>query len=456
MYCASKQRFLESLLAAGIALLPAAVARAQYRPVTGRYLGPSPSMFNSSSGHARGAVRRITLRRRTVSARQQAATLRPATTVSPHANALSSSQGQVQPPANAPLSNSVVHLTPANIQQMASQLRDHQLGHVTAVSQALNHLAAADPHPPSSQASAARTNAQRVVNRVQDHVKHGNLSGQDLADLAAGIQAAFPPGGATPPAGRRRPYRRRSAGQQLADWEQRGGGRAQHHGPKSCGKRNSQPRHGRQFERYGGYWNFQPGGRGQQSAGWEWSVHCERRWSGPQGGEQSAAGRKQDSNPLNIAIGRIRVRRPAWIIPVDGGDAALIGMGQPGDDIELGEGDPDQAAGLDVPPPDESPAPASSDPPATGDVILTNAATGPVSYTVNDNPFSEKPNYEQSCRRKPLRVAFDRGNGKGTAQYQLSEGFYEFTVGSQGWDLSKKEFQHGAGESWQSPLRLCG
>jgi uncharacterized protein (TIGR03067 family) len=156
------------------------------------------------------------------------------------------------------------------------------------------------------------------------------------------------------------------------------------------------------------------------------------------GGNTAGGGRRRGGR--NRALGLIPGLPDGMMIPI-GDDAMLIGMDQPGDQIILGEGDPAEVAGLAVAPPEAAPAPASSGPPASGDVILANAGTGPVGYNVNQNPFTMQPNDEQTLPAgSSWEIHFDRGGGNGSGDYQLSAGYYEFRPSARGWELYNKSF----------------
>jgi hypothetical protein len=58
-----------------------------------------------------------------------------------------------------------------------------------------------------------------------------------------------------------------------------------------------------------------------------------------------------------------------------------------------------------------------------------------LNYTLNGQQFTIKPGEEQSLNQG-APIAFDRGSSLGTAQYDLTEGIYQFGVGQDGgWDL---------------------
>lgn len=116
------------------------------------------------------------------------------------------------------------------------------------------------------------------------------------------------------------------------------------------------------------------------------------------------------------------------IVPLGFGPV-VITTDQPGDRVVLGWGDVAQVA-----------AQVAGDEAAEVRVTLSNSANIPVNYTVNQSPYSMAPKFEQTLSgESSWIVAFDRGGGNGTAQYQLAEGQYEFALTPQGWDLYRKE-----------------
>jgi len=117
------------------------------------------------------------------------------------------------------------------------------------------------------------------------------------------------------------------------------------------------------------------------------------------------------------------------IVPLGLGPV-LIGVDQPGDTIVLGEGDVEEVA--------KEVADGSV---AKVQATLANAATTPVNYTVNQQPYKMEPKYEQALNGgSSWVVEFDRGGGNGTARYELTtDGYYEFTVTPKGWELYRKE-----------------
>jgi hypothetical protein len=116
------------------------------------------------------------------------------------------------------------------------------------------------------------------------------------------------------------------------------------------------------------------------------------------------------------------------IVPLGFGPV-LIGIDQPSDAIVLGEGNVDEVA-----------AEVLGDNPANVPVTLANVGSTAVNYTVNQQPFNMPPNNEQNLTGGAnWIVAFDRGGGNGTAEYQLAEGYYEFTLTPKGWELFQKQ-----------------
>ena len=107
----------------------------------------------------------------------------------------------------------------------------------------------------------------------------------------------------------------------------------------------------------------------------------------------------------------------------------LIGVDQPGDTIVLGQGDVEEVA--------KEVADGTA---ANVQATLANAATTPVNYTVNQQPYKMDPKYEQALTGgSSWLVEFDRGGGNGTARYELTtDGYYEFTVTPKGWELYRK------------------
>jgi hypothetical protein len=72
---------------------------------------------------------------------------------------------------------------------------------------------------------------------------------------------------------------------------------------------------------------------------------------------------------------------------------------------------------------------------------LVNGGSGPVNYTVNQQPFSMAPTFEQNLPvGQSWTVEFDRGGGAGTTRYQLADGVYKFTPTPQGWELYRQDF----------------
>jgi hypothetical protein len=117
----------------------------------------------------------------------------------------------------------------------------------------------------------------------------------------------------------------------------------------------------------------------------------------------------------------------------------LVGLGQPGDQIILGSGNPLELAGLATP---EGAPVAEAGEGTKARVILSNAGAGLVNYNVNDAPFSMESKFEQELTTgSSWIVEFDRGGNNGTARYTLTDGYYEFTPTATGWELYKKTFR---------------
>ena len=81
-------------------------------------------------------------------------------------------------------------------------------------------------------------------------------------------------------------------------------------------------------------------------------------------------------------------------------------------------------------------------PAVTTGVILTNAGSDPVNYSVNQQPFAMEPRYTQNLKAgQSWLVEFDRGGSQGMARYQLEDGAYEFTPTPNGWELYKQSYR---------------
>jgi hypothetical protein len=129
------------------------------------------------------------------------------------------------------------------------------------------------------------------------------------------------------------------------------------------------------------------------------------------------------------------------LIPLADGPV-IIGMGAPGDEILLGMGNPFEVAGLPIPEEGAEPAAEVAAPFAAGQIILANWDLATINYNLNGQPQQLAPRFEQTLTAGTTwTVEFDRGNGFGTATYQLSEGFYYFMSTDRGWDLFKKTFR---------------
>lgn len=70
-------------------------------------------------------------------------------------------------------------------------------------------------------------------------------------------------------------------------------------------------------------------------------------------------------------------------------------------------------------------------------VIIAPAANdAPVQYTLNGSPFTMKPGQSQKFRHdRDWVIEFDRGEGKGMAQYSLKASAYKFKKTDNGWEL---------------------
>jgi uncharacterized protein (TIGR03067 family) len=590
MRASHKFRLLAAILA-GAALLPAGKSAAQeYCPITGARIGlgnQSPNMFGpapqarsappanvvphanaapprNAPPHANvtpprnviphanaapappkninhAAVPKNTVPKNTVPKNTVPSSRQPGDHLAPssgHGPAAARSVARVKPRQNTPLSQSVVHLTPQNVQEMVRQLNQQQSALLHNLSQRIGGGAAGGP---------SQEAAQQAIGRLSDHINSGNASGKDFADLVGGLQHALPQ--AAQPAALAEAGRL-AVNQQVANWLQgqpaaaasfagggisnlamvggtpasaagnnlgadnpsggagnllgnpgtggalgasniaagpagstagtgisnpgnpgtggalgtsntlggagatagtgfsdpggggvlKGSGTSIASGGGALGTSN--PGGGGVLKGSGASNPSMGGGTGVANPGMGGAGNAfggTGRWAG--GGRWGRLGRWGGGN---VPLGLIPGLPAGLMMPMGGGfgNAMLVGMGQPGDQIVLGTGDPDQAAGLAVAPPDALPAPASAGPTADGDVILANAASGPVSYNVNQNPFNMQPRDKQTLPAgTSWLVEFDRGNGGGNARYQLSPGYYEFRSGASGWDLFQKNFQ---------------
>jgi len=70
-------------------------------------------------------------------------------------------------------------------------------------------------------------------------------------------------------------------------------------------------------------------------------------------------------------------------------------------------------------------------------ILLTNAGTSEVNYTVDGHQFAMKPSYQQPVARMKIVIAFDRGGSFGKAKYGIDQGWYKFTLTDKGWELYK-------------------
>ena len=125
-----------------------------------------------------------------------------------------------------------------------------------------------------------------------------------------------------------------------------------------------------------------------------------------------------------------------------GNGAVIAGGNMPGNvGITVSQGPVAQAAGLSVGAGQPLPPAGGSAGPANG-VLLTNAASLPVNYTVNDQHFMLQPGYKQALPDgNAWTVAFDKGGSAGAARYSLSTGTYSFTADADGWELYKKTYK---------------
>jgi hypothetical protein len=310
------------------------------------------------------------------------------------------SQQPVGASRNFPLSKSVVKLTPADTQEMKRQLRQQQ----TALLDKLSKLA--DNH----------AEAQAAIQKLRDAVTSGAVTPQQIAAVAKALQEL--------PAGDRKAAQadlaRIATNQQVTQWLDGNNGQAT--SPGTGGRLGA----GNAF-----------GGAGRQTN------NPNDPGTGGRLGMSNAAGGAGNRNvPIGLVPGLpagILIQIGNWL----GGGPFLVGMGQPGNQIVIGMGDPFLAAGLPVAPWDAIPA---ADPPLTplnvDDVLLSNAADAPVNYAVNDGNFTMQTGDIQTLPGgSDWIVSFDRGNGQGMATYQLVAGSYEFQLGTNGWDLFEKSYQ---------------
>jgi hypothetical protein len=74
-------------------------------------------------------------------------------------------------------------------------------------------------------------------------------------------------------------------------------------------------------------------------------------------------------------------------------------------------------------------------------IILTNAASLAVNYSINGNPFSMEPTFKQTLDGgQTWTVEFDRGGGAGKATYSLAAGTYKFKQSDKGWELYRQSY----------------
>jgi hypothetical protein len=125
------------------------------------------------------------------------------------------------------------------------------------------------------------------------------------------------------------------------------------------------------------------------------------------------------------------------IIGPFGTGPTLIGVGPMDPPILLGEGNVAEVAGVGVAA--GAPVDEASEELSATDIILTNVGSSAVSYNLNRQSFTMAPKFTQTLSgSQPWTVEFDRGGGKGTAQYGLTPGVYGFTPTVTGWELFKK------------------
>ncbi len=140
----------------------------------------------------------------------------------------------------------------------------------------------------------------------------------------------------------------------------------------------------------------------------------------------------------NVVIALIPGLPEGTIIPLGFGPV-LIGLGQPGDAIFLGQGNVTQiASGYQIAGPSVTEYAGQQEP---TDVVLMNSGPNEFNYLVNQSQYSMQPTYRQNLGSGSWRVDFDRGGSYGHASYTVNAGYYEFAIGDKGWDLKKKSFK---------------
>jgi hypothetical protein len=85
--------------------------------------------------------------------------------------------------------------------------------------------------------------------------------------------------------------------------------------------------------------------------------------------------------------------------------------------------------------------PSSRNPNQDPSVIITNpdSNAGSISYVINNDLEKLEPGQSQELPAGNWTIKFDRGGGNGQETYALEEGYYEFAIGDNGWDLSSTE-----------------
>lgn len=119
----------------------------------------------------------------------------------------------------------------------------------------------------------------------------------------------------------------------------------------------------------------------------------------------------------------------------------VIGTGGEGD-LVITEGTADD---LGIPVMDSEPIP-EAEAGVTGDcgVILNNpkSSRGKINYTLDGKPFSMEAGYTHELPGgRTYLVEFDKGGTFGKARYSLTEGTFDFGIGSQGWDIYSKIYE---------------
>jgi hypothetical protein len=118
----------------------------------------------------------------------------------------------------------------------------------------------------------------------------------------------------------------------------------------------------------------------------------------------------------------------------------IIGTGGDGE-LTVQSGTPSD---IGVPVMDGTPVPASQAAAAGCGVTLKNpkSSRGKINYTLDGESFAMEPGYAQQLPGgRPYLVEFDKGGSFGRTRYTLEQGLYEFSVGTQGWDLFSKVYK---------------